>query len=96
MQRAIVASKRRKLAVEVKEAKAAEKQAQKELSEAVNRHTKGQFGLQRQHPGSDNVQKARKKQVKPPSRAIIPNEVEEVVLTTLIGRRVQRPRRFAM
>ena len=84
------------MTTEVKVAKAAEKQAQKELRKAVNRYPKGQLRLQKQYIGSNKVQKTRKKKVKPPTHIIIAKEVEEVVLTTSTGRRVQRPGRFAI
>ena len=91
-----IALEKRRLTAEAKVAKAAEKQAQKELRKTANRYPKGQLGQQKQYTGSNKVQKTRKKKVKPPTRVIIAKEVEEVVLTTSTGRRVQRPGRFAM
>jgi hypothetical protein len=92
LQKAIITQEKRKLAAE---AKAAEKQTQKGLVEAANSSPKEQVGLQKQSTEPNKVQKTRKNQLKRPTCVIITKEVEEVVLTTSTGRRVQRPGRFA-
>ena len=95
LQKAIITQEKRKLAAEAKVAKAAEKQTQKGLVEAANSSPKEQVGLQKQSTEPNKVQKTQKNQLKRPTCVIITKEVDEVVLTTSTGRRVQRPGRFA-
>lgn len=94
LQRAEIAAEKRRLVMEAKAAKAAEKQAQKELKEVASGCTGGQLRLRRQSSGLQKVQKTQKKQAKRPDNAVIAQEAEVAVVATSRGRRVQRPQRF--
>ena len=90
IERAQLLAERRRQAAEIKAQKVVEKQAQIKLKEVGNKHTKEQL----KSAGPQKVQKTHKKQAREPDNTIITQEVGKVVLTTLRGRRLQRPQRF--
>ena len=69
LEKVAIALEKRRLTAEAKVAKAAEKQAQKELRKAANRYPKGQLGQQKQYTGREDSGQS---PTVPPAK-IIPN-----------------------
>ena len=80
----------RQQAAEIKVQKVVEKQAQIKLKEVGNKNDKEQL----KSAGPQKVQKTHKKQAREPDNTIITQQVEEIILTTSRGRRLQCPQRF--
>ena len=87
---------RARIALERREAKAAENQARLELKKVTKEGRQRYLDLRRQFIEPSKVRKTRKKQVTRPTTAIITQDVEVVPVATSRGRRIQRPQRFAM